>query len=112
MNNSQPLPFSPKFAIFYGLIRKKRIMESEKPKSYWAQSLGALGVAFELGFIIALPVAIFAVIGKKLDTHFGTHFIVYIALAVALMSSCAWLYTRLQALVAKLKRSSRTDSRK
>ncbi len=81
-------------------------MESEKPKSYWAQSLGALSVAFELGFIIALPVAILAIIGKKLDTHFGTHFIVYIALVIALACSCLWLYTRLQALVVRLKSSA------
>lgn len=81
-------------------------MDSKQQQSYWTQSLGAIGVAFELGFIIALPVAILAIIGKKLDTHFGTHFIVYIALVIALGSSALWLYARLEALVVRLQKNN------
>jgi amino acid transporter len=81
-------------------------METKQPQSYWVQSLGAIGVAFELGFIIALPVAVLAFVGKKLDTHFGTHFIVYVGLVVALTSSTLWLYARFEALVVRLQKIS------
>jgi amino acid transporter len=87
-------------------------MDSKQQQSYWVQSLGAIGVAFELGFIIALPVAVLAFFGKKLDTHFGTHFIVYIGLVIALTSSVLWLYARLDALVIRLQKISKPDSHK
>lgn len=71
--------------------------------SYLAQSTGAISIAFEIGFIIALPVTILALYGKHLDLKYHTHFIVYIAMAVALGCSCLWLYLRLEDLVNKLK---------
>ena len=74
--------------------------------SYLAQSTGAISIAFEIGFIIALPVTILALYGKHLDLKYHTHFIVYIAMAVALGCSCLWLYLRLEDLVNKLKASA------
>ena len=74
--------------------------------SYLAQSAGAVSIAFEIGFIIALAITILALYGKHLDLKYHTHFIVYIAMAVALCCSCLWLYLRLEELVNKLKASA------
>jgi hypothetical protein len=73
---------------------------------YLSQSASAISIAFEIGFIIALPVTILALVGKHLDLKYHTHFIVYIAMAVALGCSALWLYVRLEELVNKLKASA------
>lgn len=79
--------------------------------SYLAQSASAISIAFEIGFIIALPVTILALLGKHLDLKYHTHFIVYIAMAVALFCSAIWLYVRLEELVNKMKASAAAQHR-
>jgi hypothetical protein len=81
-------------------------------KPYLSQSASAISIAFEIGFIIALPVTILALVGKHLDLKYHTHFIVYIAMAVALGCSALWLYVRLEELVNKLKASAAAQYKK
>ena len=88
------------------------MQEDRKVKLYLAQSLGAMSVAFELGLIIALPVTVFALIGKHYDQRFHTHFLVYISLLLALTLSSATLYMRLEALVKRLQKVSQKTPEK
>lgn len=54
------------------------------------------GFAFEMGYIIALPILIFGLLGKRLDVHFDTD--PYIALGgiiLAIVTTTLWLKRRL-----------------
>jgi undecaprenyl pyrophosphate phosphatase UppP len=82
------------------------MQEDSKTKLYLAQTLGALSVAFELGFIIALPVVFLALIGKHYDQKLHTHFIVYLCLILALTISSVIVYMRLETLVKRLQKVS------
>jgi len=86
------------------------MQEDRKAKLYLEQTLGAMSVAFELGFIIALPVAFLALVGKYYDQKFHTHFIVYLCLILALTISTVIVYMRLKALVRRLQKISQKNS--
>ncbi|MEK7606966.1 MAG: AtpZ/AtpI family protein [Patescibacteria group bacterium] len=47
-------------------LEKKKTME--KRESLW----GALGLAWELGYLIAVPIVIFGLIGRSIDRRFAT----------------------------------------
>ena len=81
----------------------------QKPQvpDYKMEGMQVLGVALELGFIIALPIVLFAFLGKWLDTRFHHSFYIYIGILVALGSSVLWIYARLQPLVVRLKNASK-----
>ncbi len=70
-----------------------------------------LGVAFEMGFIIALPIVVLAAAGKWLDVRYHTQAWVYVGIVLALASSVTWLFQRFEAMVATLKRASQTISK-
>lgn len=77
-----------------------------KIKGYGVEAAGAIGVAFELGFAIALPIVIFGFAGKWLDAKQGTHYFVYLAILLAIGSSVVWVYRRFAAMVETLKKAS------
>lgn len=62
-------------------------------------------VASELGFLIAIPIVVFALLGRWLDRRFGTGavFIIF-GIIVALTSTGFLIARRLEALVKKLDR--------
>jgi undecaprenyl pyrophosphate phosphatase UppP len=66
-----------------------------------------LGVAFEMGFIIALPIVLLAAAGKWLDARHHTHVWLYVGIVLALASSVTWLFQRFEAMVDTLKRASK-----
>jgi hypothetical protein len=57
-----------------------------------------ISLSFELGYIIALPLIIFGLIGKWLDGRAGNSFPVFTLLGVglAIVSTTVWLFKRLK----------------
>lgn len=79
----------------------------KKPnKTYAFETAKVLSVAFEMGFIIALPIVFLGALGKHFDDRHHTHWFVYIAIVVSLAISCTWLYLRIKELAEKLKQAS------
>ena len=91
------------------LIEYLRFMDdSLKPKpNYNIEIAAVFGVAFELGFIIALPIVALGLLGKWLDQKYGVSYFVFIGIALALLSSGAWLYGRLSNLAQRLQNAAK-----
>lgn len=87
-------------------------MENKTKKGYGPAAIGALSVAFELGFAIALPIVIFGLVGKWVDQRNGTHYFVFIAILVALLTSITYVYKRFSAMVGTLKKAANQDQQK
>ena len=55
-----------------------------------------MSLAFELGFVIALPLLVLSQLGKYLDQQWGTWpVITLVGIALAMVSTGVWLYRRL-----------------
>ncbi len=81
--------------------------KGKKPnKSYAYESARVMSVAFELGFLIALPIVAFALLGKWLDHKQGTGFYVYLGIILAIFVSSITVYRRFAALVDKLREAA------
>jgi F0F1-type ATP synthase assembly protein I len=66
--------------------------QPQKPNK-WA----LVGLATEMGFIIALPLLVFILIGKKLDLRFHTTpWLTLVGILLAIGASTAWLTKRLK----------------
>ena len=79
------------------LLRYKAIMDSseQKPKNSNFQKRQMIRLAFELGFIIALPVIAFGYFGKWLDERSGTYpLLTLIGIAAAITSTSFWMYRK------------------
>lgn len=82
----------------------------KKPnKSYAYESAKVLSVAFELGFVIALPIVGFGLLGKWLDQKQGTHYFIYIGIVVAIIATSVTVYRRFAALIEKLRVAAKID---
>ena len=86
--------------------------EKKPAKSYSFETAKVMSVAFEMGFIIALPIVVLGLGGKWLDQKHHTHIFVYLAIAVALATSVIWLYSRLSELVQKLNQAAEHKEKK
>src|SRR5687768_16738186 len=73
-------------------------------KSYLPEMAIVGSVAFELGFMIALPIALFAVLGKWLDNRFSTNYYILLGMALAIITSVFWVYKRLSPMIEKLNK--------
>jgi pheromone shutdown protein TraB len=92
--------------------------QPKKPTINYAKESGQiLGVAFELGFLIALPIVILALGGKRLDLKYHTHYFVYLGILTAIVVTCLLIYKRFSALLNTLKKAGdikddiKTDSK-
>ncbi len=70
-------------------------------------NIKVIGIAFELGFIIALPIVALGLIGKKIDQKFSTHFFVFIGIALAISLTTVWIYRRFEGMLETLRRASK-----
>lgn len=76
---------------------------SVEPKKEKSGVMAALGLAGQLGYIIALPIVILALGGRFLDQRYGTSplfLIVGMALAVAVTT--IWMYFKAKAMLADI----------
>ncbi|HTL39479.1 MAG TPA: AtpZ/AtpI family protein [Methylomirabilota bacterium] len=57
-----------------------------------------ISLSFELGYIIAIPLVIFALSGKWVDNHFHHSFpwVTLIGIGIAIFTTTIWLIQRLQ----------------
>lgn len=68
------------------------------PSSQWSY----IGIAFELGFIIALPLLALSQLGKYLDRQWGTDpWMMVVGLALASALTIVWMVRRFRHLVTK-----------
>lgn len=69
--------------------------ESQNPKDLNKWRLANL--AFEMGFIIALPLLVFTLIGKRLDAKFGSApWLTLAGIVLAIAATTTWLTRRLK----------------
>jgi hypothetical protein len=64
----------------------------------------AFSFVTEFGFIIAIPLILFGYIGKRLDSHFGTKYIVLIGILLAITTSTIWISRRIKDILKDIKR--------
>jgi len=62
----------------------------------------AMGIAFEFGFVIAVPLISLGQLGKLLDAKHGTHYWVFIGIGLAIISSVTWFYKRIKIIAKNL----------
>jgi hypothetical protein len=77
--------------------------DQEPPKEsndthYKLTMMKATNIAFEFGFMIALPLIGFGYLGKYLDARWGTHFLMLVGIVLALISSSVWFFKRVRAI--------------
>ena len=76
--------------------------------SYVVESAIVMGVALELGFIIAIPIVVLGTLGKWLDVRHHTTVWVYVGIVLALASSVTWLFQRFESMLVRLRRAAKT----
>lgn len=97
------MPALPKVAYFVRLFALQlRIMEDNKPqkteKSKQITLMKSLSFAIQFGFMIVIPLLVFAYAGKWLSVHFHNQIFFYAGLILALLTSTAWFYKRISDL--------------
>ncbi len=58
-------------------------------------AIQALNIGLEFGFIIALPLVAFVLLGKYFDRQYHHHYFVIIGIFLALASSITFIYRRI-----------------
>jgi F0F1-type ATP synthase assembly protein I len=70
----------------------------QKPKSF--NKWQVAGLAFELGFIIAIPLVLFGFIGKWLDQKFGTDpWLALASVLLAIVATTVWITRRFREIL-------------
>ena len=75
-------------------------MAQDKRRSIY---LKTMNLAFEFGFIIALPLLAFAYAGRALDRHYHTNFLALVGIFIALTTSSIWFYRRIKEIREEMK---------
>ena len=79
--------------LCYSSFKVQQNKDTEKNKQLDKRAL--IGIAFELGFIIALPVVVFGLFGKWLDERFGTEpILVLVGIFTAMVSTTIWIHRK------------------
>lgn len=77
-----------------------------------AEKYRVAGLAFEMGFIIALPLIGFLLLGKYLDQRFHTDpFLKIVAIFLALALTSIWLTRRFSELLESMRQNSDKDKK-
>lgn len=78
---------------------------NKMPQNVWQ----ALGLAWELGFIIAIPLVVFGSIGKYADGYFNTKpWLTLLGIFLSIIITVIWLYRRLKPLIPSVKNRDQT----
>ena len=73
---------------------------NEKPKTDLFSKWSLAGIALEMGFIIALPLVVFALLGKWIDARLHTFpWITLVSIVLAVTSTSIWMYKRLKTYI-------------
>jgi hypothetical protein len=76
----------------------KKPQETEKEKRKAIEKWEIIGLAWDLGYIIALPLVVLALAGKWVDKHYHheTPWVTLIGIVLALVTTTIWLVNRLK----------------
>lgn len=72
--------------------------QSKDKKSKQITTLKSLSFVVQFGFMIVIPLVIFATIGKWLANRYQSELWLYLSLIIALITSSIWFYQRINAL--------------
>ncbi len=78
-----------------------------KTHKYGPETVKVMAVAFEMGFIIALPIVFFAFLGKTLDAKYHTNYLIFVGIILAVLSSTIWIYRRFAEMIKKLEEAAK-----
>ena len=97
------MPGLPKRHFFIILIAhdcKLMPENNEKPNNDIMKKWGMVNLATEFGFIIALPLVVFALVGKWADHKFGTYpWLTLAGIAIAITTTTVWMTKRLKGYI-------------
>ncbi len=72
----------------------------QKPNNDLMKKWGMVNLATEFGFIIALPLVVFALLGKWLDGKWGTFpWLTLAGIVLAITSTTIWMTKRLKSYI-------------
>ena len=97
--------------LFSSILKHMSEIQKKENKNYGYESARVMSVAFELGFIIALPIVLLGLGGKWLDTRYGTGYFIYIGIAIAIILTSTWMYSRFKAFIDKLKEAAKIEGK-
>lgn len=67
------------------------------------RSWSALGLAFELGYLIAIPIVVFAIVGRFLDRWFGTApWLLLVGILLSLFVSSALVVRKTRSVMGRV----------
>lgn len=73
---------------------------NQKPKDLKFDRWGMVNLAFDMGFVIALPLVAFGLLGKYLDARFGTDpWLTITGILIAIISTTIWLTKKLKGYI-------------
>lgn len=78
--------------------QKEEIVPSKIPKSKQITFARSISFVMQFGFMIVIPLVIFALGGKWLSNKYGTPLYLYLGLVLALLTSSVWFYQRINSL--------------
>lgn len=79
-------------------------MENDQKPNQKLTFMRATNLAFELGFMIALPLVAFGLLGKYLDSKWGTSYMVLVGILLAIISTSIWLSKRIKSILEDLRK--------
>jgi hypothetical protein len=73
---------------------------NQKPKDSKFDRWGMVNLAFDMGFVIALPLVAFGLLGKYLDGRLGTDpWLTIAGILIAIISTTIWLTRKLKGYI-------------
>lgn len=72
--------------------------EEAKQKAKQITTMKSLSFAIQFGFMIVVPLLVFAFAGKWLSARYHNQIYLYIGLILALLTSTAWFYKKISDL--------------
>lgn len=76
----------------------KNPSETNKEPRKTLEKWELVGFAWELGYIIALPIVVFGLVGKQIDRHFHHEmpWVTLVGILLAIIATTIWLTKRLK----------------
>jgi hypothetical protein len=75
---------------------------NQKPKDLKFDRWGMVNLAFDMGFVIALPLVAFGLLGKYLDGRLGTEpWLTIVGILIAIISTTIWLTKKLKEYIKR-----------
>ena len=81
-------------------------MENREKSGFWQ----ALGIAWELGYVIAIPIVVFGLLGRFLDKKFQTSpWLLLAGIIISIAISSFGLVSKFKKMLKKIEDTSKTS---